>query len=152
MKNIMMIFATVVFLFSFAMGQASAQEGPLLKAYIPFAFTIGSKTLPAGDYEIRRGLSTQPELLLIKGEDHENWKQEMFFLTNMAQASVTPTKTQLVFDHVGDRYFLSKVWMAGENSGREAPISKVERKMELSGLTREQMLINANSITNRASD
>lgn len=152
MKSILTIFATVICLFGFEVAQAQAQESPMLKAYIPFAFTVGNKTLPAGDYEIRRGLSTQPELLLIQGEDHENWKQEMFFLTNLAQASATPTKTQLVFDHVGDSYFLSKVWMAGENTGREAPITKSERNMELSGLTREQVMINANSITNRATE
>jgi hypothetical protein len=38
-------------------------------------------------------------------------------------------KTKLVFDRVGDQYFLREVWTEGAKSGRQLPKSKLESEL-----------------------
>jgi hypothetical protein len=148
MKNTIRLLATFVCLVGLWGSWAQAQESPYLKAHIPFDFIAGNRTLPAGDYLIKRGLSNSPDVLLIRGKEN---KEAMFLLVNETQAQVTPTESQLVFDRFGDSYFLSTIWLAGEDLGCEAPMPKAEHELELSGMRHEETAVRAIPANGRTS-
>ena len=112
-------------------GMIYAQAEPRIIANIPFAFIAGNKTLPAGEYTIDRPNSNEPDTLLIRSAD----KHIAFFLNaENVEARQTPNRTELVFNEIGDQYFLSQVWMAGEDTGREIPRPRAERELEQAAL------------------
>jgi hypothetical protein len=102
---------------------ASAQTG-LMTAAIPFDFTIGKKTLPAGRYEIDRGAITGH--MVIRSKDN---REAMVFSTSSVEAKKTPGKGYLMFHRYGSQYFLRRVWMPGNGTGCELPPSRPERKL-----------------------
>jgi hypothetical protein len=104
-----------------------AQSDERVIADIPFAFVAGDKTLPAGEYEIKQGNTNSPDVLLIRSEDNRN---AVFVMTEETQARRTPDKSELVFNEVGNTYFLSKIWVAGDEMGRELPKTRAERALE----------------------
>jgi hypothetical protein len=108
-------------------GMAYAQAEPRIIANIPFAFIAGNKTLPAGEYTIDRPNTNEPDLLLIRGAEK---RVALFLNAQNLEAGQTPNKTELVFNEIGDRYFLSQVWVAGEETGREIPKPRAERELE----------------------
>jgi hypothetical protein len=121
---------TISVLFSLFVLLASASafaQGDGVEAKIPFDFIAGKKLLPAGDYTIKRGVEDQRDLLLIRGVDHQ---EAVFIFAEDVRADETPTQTDLVFNQVGDEYFLSQVWVAGQDIGREIPKPRAERKLE----------------------
>jgi hypothetical protein len=98
-----------------------------VKANIPFDFIAGRKMLPAGEYTIERGMSNQRDLLLIRSADNHH---VLFLWAVDTIARETPRETDLVFNKVEDKYFLSRIWIAGEDTGREIPKPRVERELE----------------------
>jgi len=109
-----------------ASSSASAQTDRV-KANIPFDFIAGKKTLPAGEYTIERGTSNQRDLLLIRSADN---RHALFLWAMDTIARKTPTETDLIFNRIGDEYFLSKIWIAGEDTGREIREPRAERELE----------------------
>ena len=107
-----------------------------VKADVPFAFVVGHSTLPAGTYEIRRLDDVNPKVLEIRNmNEHIN----IVFQTVDAQ---TPNDepmntTELVFDRLGDRYFLSQVWEIGSATGADLPKSRMEKRLADSGIRPE---------------
>ena len=121
---------TISVLFSLFVLLASASafaQGDGVEAKIPFDFIAGKKLLPAGDYTIKRGVEDQRDLLLIRGVDNQ---EAVFIFAEDVRADETPTQSDLVFNQVGDEYFLSQVWVAGQDIGREIPKPRAERKLE----------------------
>jgi hypothetical protein len=100
--------------------------GTPLRATIPFDFIIRGKTLPAGDYEIRR-ISDSPEGLQIIGKDN---KQHVMFETEPILSRDPANKSELVFHRYGNTYFLYELWTAGDETGRELSRSRTERNLE----------------------
>ena len=114
----------LVILFS---GESYGQAGSRVIANIPFAFIAGNKTLPAGEYTIDRPNDNEPGLLLIRGVDRN---VALFVNAQNTEARHTPQKTELVFNEIGDKYFLSKIWITGDDTGREIPKPRAERELE----------------------
>lgn len=101
---------------------ARAQE-PLL-ANIPFAFTAGTTTLPAGEYRVEK-TAMDSAMLLIRGTENS---ASTFVISNATEANRPQTKSKLIFHRHGNRYFLSQVWVAGYSRGRELPPSTQEKE------------------------
>lgn len=141
MKNSMKYFAILACLAVVACVGVGvrAQESPSLKAHIPFSFVVGNKTFPAGEYELKRGLDNQPDLLLLEGVEN---RKDMFFLVHETIAPDYPSESKLVFHRYGERYFLSTIWMEGDRNGRETAESKAEHKLETGGADRDEVSIN----------
>jgi hypothetical protein len=119
-----------------------AQE-PLL-ANIPFAFTAGEMALPAGEYRVEKPASGSL-MLLIQRTDRS---AAAFVRSIAAQENGPQTQSKLVFHRHGQRYFLSKVWIAGYSQGRELPQTKQEKELALaSNKTAEQVTIVARLVT-----
>jgi hypothetical protein len=117
-------------------GSAIAQTSNL-RASVPFNFTVGHKTLPAGTYNIG-AISGAPQILLMQARDGNS---SMMVASNAAENSKPSNKTKLVFNRYRDQYFLAEIWVEGATRGRQ--LQKSSREKELakdlaSNLTRQQ--------------
>lgn len=104
-----------------------AEVEPRVIANIPFAFIVGKKTLPAGDYTIDRPDSNDPNVLLIRNANNH---VALFTNAESVQSRQMPNRSELVFNRIGDKYFLSKVWVSGDDIGCEIPKPRAERELE----------------------
>ena len=105
---------------------------------IPFSFTVGHKTLPAGEYNVEPSRQDSNSFWVIqsmKGND------SVLFTTNSAWTSGTQKDTRLVFNNYDGQYFLSQIWNAGENSGRELRRPRLERQLAKSHIQREKVIV-----------
>jgi hypothetical protein len=91
-------------------------------ADIPFSFVVAGKILPAGHYVVSPMSNGS---LRIQGSAH----QGMFVPAHSAQRSASDNSCKLVFHHYGDSYFLSQVWVTGNDQGRQLFLSRAEREL-----------------------
>jgi hypothetical protein len=97
------------------------------KANVPFNFVVTGGTLPNGEYTLRS----------VEGIDHaiaisdERQKSSIFLATPCLSlnAMQAPEQAKLVFNHYGDQYFLSEIWMQGSTVGYKLP--KTRREVEI---------------------
>ena len=109
-------------------GSAGAQEpGTAIRVSVPFDFVVRGKTLPAGEYEIRR-LMDEPIGLLIRNvhDKHDN----LVFETEPKIDRAITKRDELIFNRYGDTYFLAEVVTAGEQTGEELNPSHKERELK----------------------
>ena len=127
MKKILSVTVTGCLLTLMVAFTVQAQEpGATMRASIPFDFTVMGKTLPAGNYEIRR-LGDDPTTLIIRSVDHK--RDHAVFTTEPYIEGRTPGKSEIVFHRYGDTTFLSEVVTAGEETARELIPSRTERRL-----------------------
>ena len=100
--------------------------GTELRARIPFDFSVRGKTLPAGDYEIRR-LGDEPGSLMISSAHRKG--ERAVFETEPVEPKSISSRGELVFHRYGDSYFLSEVFDGGGETGRELSPSRQERSL-----------------------
>lgn len=95
---------------------------------IPFDFAVGDTKLPAGNYTLRRiALTTSYDRLVIKSSDGRGDSHTVLTMPN--RTSQVQKQSKLVFNRYGDQYFLSQVWMAGSDTGRDLFPSRNERNL-----------------------
>jgi hypothetical protein len=102
-------------LLAFSVAPGRAQDQPKMKATIPFTFVVGSKELKAGEYLIQQVGSPGSQSLQFRSEDGDF---EQTALTMPIETNKIGNHERLVFHRYGDQYFLSQVWVAGDD-GRE---------------------------------
>lgn len=90
----------------------SAQLSNGLVAKVPFGFTAGYKSFPAGEYRVFAGPS--PGVVSVRSVDG---KTGGFVMSQRSESFKTPDKSSLIFNRYGSRYFLSQIWVEGERSG-----------------------------------
>ena len=95
---------------------ASAQTAKQLSASVPFNFTVGQKTLPAGKYTIYRTSVNTTDGFLMRDE---HGRVAVVFKTHAVQGLENLEKGRLEFRRLGDRYFLARFWVDGDDAGRE---------------------------------
>jgi len=91
-------------------GSVLAQDSPV-KATIPFNFTVGSSTLPAGSYTISSRTASGDVLAL------SNWQKNVNVLT-MGMPNQNPERSNVLVFHKyetkdGAKYFLSEIRSGG---------------------------------------
>ncbi|MBM3746882.1 MAG: hypothetical protein FJW34_13905 [Acidobacteria bacterium] len=118
-----------------AAGTASAQTTLKLIADIPFEFTVGSKTLPAGTYAVDREWSN------IIAFRSANATGAAFVIANPAQATAIAEQAKLVFNRYGNRYFLAQLWTASGNWGYEIPKDRSQRELAQRAANHERVMI-----------
>jgi hypothetical protein len=101
-------------------GVHAQDPGAAIRASIPFDFIVEGKTLPAGEYEIRR-INDEPMDLLIQNVDHR--REETMFQADPREGPTIPNHSLLIFHRYGDSCFLSEVMTAGE-----PPLLKVAQR------------------------
>ncbi len=116
----------IVFVLTLAASQMYVLSAPLIEANIPLAFTIQGKNLPAGRYAIDRVWSSNTGILVIRSNDN---RFKTIFSSDASEKALAPKETELVFDKLGNHYFLREVWTVGENIGRDVPEAKAEKEL-----------------------
>jgi len=119
-RNMFGALMTLIVAFAVATPMVHAQT--IMTANVPFAFTVGQQQLPAGAYSVRE-IGDRATLIQSKdGRDH----------VMGVYANAGPSRNgeaKLVFDKVGDRYFLSQIWTNASDHGLSVPESKLEKEM-----------------------
>ena len=134
MKKIFSVVAAGCLLSMVLVGSTRAQlPGTEIRVQIPFDFTVKGKTLPAGEYEIRR-INDEPIGLLIRNM-HDKHDNVVFETEPKIDRSITK-RDELIFTRYGDSYFLSEVVTAGEQTGEEVNPSHHERELRREMMSR----------------
>jgi hypothetical protein len=82
---------------------ARAQDIDKVVVNVPFEFVAGGQLLPAGTYSVSRVSDQAYEALLIRSYDNSAFLLPLYF------DGVSADHAELRFEHVGGKYFLSKV-------------------------------------------
>ena len=98
---------------------ASAQMTDDSAANVPFAFTVGTKTLPRDAYRISR-LPGHLDVVQIRG-----LRGGVIVASQPEGPDRTDPSPRLVFHRYGDSYFLREIRMPG-NRGLALPASRLE--------------------------
>jgi hypothetical protein len=112
-----------------------AQSKTRIEATIPFDFMVGETKLKAGQYDVT---PRNAVALLIRSKDNRNAAVR---LTNSIQGAKPSMDTKLVFHRYGQTYFLSEVWIVGQNAGCQLVKSQQEQATEkqiAAGSSRDQ--------------
>jgi hypothetical protein len=115
-----------------------AQGEPKVKATIPFNFVIGDKELKAGEYLIKPvGSLRSQNLLQFRSE---NGDVQQIALTLPIETKKAGNHERLVFHHDGNQYFLSQVWLSGDENGHELIPGAQENKAATNRSTGDQVV------------
>ena len=120
--------------FSSAFGQSDRQT----IIHIPFNFTVGERSFPAGKYVIEQNRKDSDTVWVIRHKDDVG---KALLLTRPVRANDVVEETRLVFNRYDDLYFLSEFWVAGSQTGRELQISNREKALEKALAVQRQELI-----------
>jgi hypothetical protein len=102
-----------------------AQSGGKLEVNVPFEFQIGSETLSAGEYSVKR--LTQNSVL-VRSADGQRSVIAQTPRTITADDNGKAAFEKLVFNRYSNQYFLSQVWMVRGSDGRELHKSDAEQQ------------------------
>jgi hypothetical protein len=101
-------------------GIGYAQDG--IKVSVPFDFTVGKQSFPAGEYTVTPIPMSLNKMLL------RNRAGEVltFIQTNPAASRERTSSAKLVFNQYGGEYFLTQIWEAGNDFGQQLIKSSAE--------------------------
>jgi hypothetical protein len=122
-KKLFTIAASLMVLGSLAVAQTSFSFTKAARATIPFSFTVGDQVFPAGVYVAQ--LDRQNHIVLLRDQD----KKARLFLANNDDAKQISRNSQLIFRHLGDRFFLTAVFVGGSSEGERLLPGKVENEL-----------------------
>jgi hypothetical protein len=109
---------------------------------IPFSFTVGNKTLPAGQYTFERYRKDSDNVWLIQSRDGRS----KALVTTQSIRSIEPQeKSKIVFRRYGRQYFLSQIWTVGDTSGRELRVSRPKSDLAQNSGEGETVVLTAGS-------
>lgn len=95
---------------------------------IPFDFAVDNTKLPAGNYTLQRiALTSSYDWVVIKRADGQGDSHTV--MTMPRRTSEVQKQSKLIFNRYDDQYFLSQVWMAGSDTGRDLFQSRNERNL-----------------------
>ena len=102
---------------------------------MPHPFIVKDTTLPAGEYTVRVADDYNDlNVLEMRSRDGHT---AVLFETETVQAKRAPGMSELVFYKIGDQYFLSRVFLKGDQTGNELPKSRMLKRLEDGGATAE---------------
>jgi hypothetical protein len=102
-------------------GSALAQNRAV-RVDVPFDFTVGDKLLPPGAYEITTAMSGVIEI--------QNRGKHVAVLTPASPDNNTSQTGKLVFDRLGNQYFLSEI-LCQSAMNVSVPLSKHEKQARM---------------------
>ncbi|HET6977559.1 MAG TPA: hypothetical protein VFI24_14610 [Pyrinomonadaceae bacterium] len=127
---------------------AQVESDATIRANIPYAFVVHNTTLPAGTYVVTVAETTDLKVLEIRSADN---KLAVLFDTEPVNATRVARTSELVFDRVGDTYFLSQVFLSGDEGGNELTKSKRQERLEAGGNVSQKQSIPATRMEAKAS-
>ena len=122
-RNVFVALMTLIVAFSIAVPVIQAQQ-TIMTANVPFAFSVGDKQLPAGAYAVRE----MDRATLIQSADSANSVLGIYYYAGPSKTD----ETKLVFNKVGNHYFLAQIWTSARDQGLSVPQSKLEKELRTS--------------------
>jgi len=96
-----------------------------VQATVPFNFTVGNQTVPAGTYMVSSSLSA-PDLVTIS-----NWsKKAHVMILGLPHQQYKQHTNALVFHRYGGQYFLSDIRTADSSMNIHFPPTKAEKRAQ----------------------
>ena len=100
-------------------------QQPAVKANIPFNFTVGEKSMPAGEYTIT---SPSRHIVLIQSADRQHFGMVIGSDSSHEMAS----GPALVFDKYGEYYFLHRVLSPANISlNQDVALGNLEKRVRI---------------------
>jgi hypothetical protein len=131
-----MLFPLVVLL----LATAAQAQTTNVKAKTSFDFVVGNQTHSAGEYTVR-SMSQSSSAIRIDNADES---EKGITLASVCRSASAADATTLVFQRLGDNYFLYQVWTDGSNTGREFPMTKTQVQLVKNGSKPELVIVAAN--------
>lgn len=120
---------------------ALAQQGPRMSLKVSHDFTVGEKTLPAGEYTIRRASAGNPRVFVI---EEATGAHAVVVMGLPSTAGEAPAGDALTFTRCGGEYFLTSVCAAGEaRAYRFAPSERQQEALARAGARPETVTVRA---------
>jgi hypothetical protein len=110
-----LLLLSVLTLGSFAQAQRPDQ---IIKANIPFDFSFGNRSFPAGRYTVVR---VEPSVLELRDPEGRVLAN---VLTQSVQSLTAPAQPKLFFESEDGGHVLTQVWQENESIGVKLPPSK----------------------------
>ncbi|HEV7743366.1 MAG TPA: hypothetical protein VGO56_00080 [Pyrinomonadaceae bacterium] len=125
-KEMLGSFTTLVLMLTIAIASSAVSvnaQTPTNKvvAKVPFEFSVGYKSMPAGEYAVQT-ISSASNGLLIQSTDGTI---SALRLSEETDRIKDKSQVRLVFHRYGEHYFLAEVWN-GANTGRRLAKSQEE--------------------------
>jgi hypothetical protein len=137
MKNLRSIlFALTVLL----LATAAQAQTTNVKASIPFDFVVGDHAYPAGEYTVKSMNQSSAAIRI----DNADESKKGITLSSVCQKRQRATQTTLVFQRMGNNYFLYQIWTEGKSLGREFSMSKAEVQLAKNYSKPELVIVAAN--------
>ncbi len=112
MKHMIARTLTVLMLVTLGMTMmAQAQSAPAIKVNVPFEFTFGQQTFPAGSYSVSRPIQ---HMIVLKDDRRYTVAQA---ITEGVESLNPAPATRLLFESSDGQHILKEVWQEGETSG-----------------------------------
>ena len=121
-KQAVHILATPSLFVMLAVTSAFAGSSTRIETEMPFDFTVGSKTLPAGTYTVTEEMHG---VLRIRSLDH---RTSVAVFSRNIQSKGRQGSAVLVVNRYGDRHFLTEAWL-GLAGGYDLEKSREEREL-----------------------
>ena len=110
-----------------AAAQAQTSGRTQLIANIPFAFSVGKKSLPMGEYTVTQ-VNPASDHTVLQLRSKDSGASAMVQMTTVIGKAQETAK--LIFNRYGNQYFFAEAWVDGETSGLQAPKTRAERALE----------------------
>jgi|GEM_PF-2819649 len=116
-SNLFMAFSFLT-IFGLAAATASAQvdESAIFRVDLPFAFNIRDRSFPAGEYIIKSADEQDGSAAVMQIQSVKAKGPAAFFDTFSISMNDAPKRSDLIFEKVDGKYYLSEIWQ-GKNSG-----------------------------------
>ena len=102
-KKMITLLAVAMFAMTLAFASVHAQSAGNLSVTIPFEFASAGKTLPAGDYYVRRTLNGARVIVRIESKDGSI---SIYTQTHVVQSRQIQDESKLVFNKYGQQFYL----------------------------------------------
>ena len=120
---------------SWALLAGAQYQKNVIKADIPFDFVVGSQVMPAGVYNFTWSAARKISI------DPKEWSgSHGYALISELDIFYKGTETSVVFEQVGNRYFLTEIRHPGEarvvtlpNKGAEAQMKMAKKQVQVTG-------------------
>ena len=112
---------------------AIVAQGPMydkVEVKLPYPVTINQTKLQPGDYVIRQHEDAGGGSRVLHFYSDRGMKLETTAMAIPALDNRSPSETKLILDHVGNDYYLNKIWIQGKDYGYEFPLPSEIRRRE----------------------
>lgn len=111
---------------------ARAQISTELRFEISHPWVVVNKTMPAGTYVFRMSRGSQQQEM---SATNVKTREKAIFMVKQAPTGTAPHHNEAVFDRVGHKEFLTRIYQSGSQIGVAIEPSKEEARMKKQGQT-----------------